>query len=418
MTIVSSIKNSLRLMRANKMRTGLTLLGLIIGITTVIIVYSAGEGVRGLIMGQIESFGTDIINTEVKVPNNKTGSAGNSQSSTAIASGVQVTSMTLNDLEAIDRLPNIVSSYAGVLSQEQASYGNELRNAFVYGINANYLDIDKTEIAQGRFFTDAEDRSLSPVIILGSGMKIKLFGDSDAIGQSVRIRQERFTVIGVAKEKGSVMFMNFDDYIYMPARTLQKKLMGIDYVSFIVSKVQDTSRFDVTAEDIKDLLRRRHSIIDPARDDFNVQTMAEAMATLNTITDALTFLLLAIVAISLVVGGVGIMNVMYVAVTERTMEIGLRKAVGATSKNILQQFLIESILLTIIGGIIGCILGSIMSYLISLAANAFGLTWSFSIPIRSFVVALSFSAFFGIVFGVTPARSAAKLDPIEALRTE
>jgi putative ABC transport system permease protein len=326
--------------------------------------------------------------------------------------------MTLDDMDAINHLPNITTSYAGVLSQEQASYGNELRNAFVYGINATYLDVDKTEIAQGRFFTEAEDRSLAPVIILGSGMKTKLFGDSDAIGQSVRIRQERFTVIGVAKSKGAVMFVNFDDYIYMPIRTLQKKLMGINYVSFIVSKVEDTSMFASTAEDIRDLLRHRHSITDPARDDFNVQTMAEAMATLDTITNALTFLLLAIVAISLVVGGVGIMNVMYVAVTERTMEIGLRKAVGATSKNILQQFLIESILLTILGGIIGCALGSIMAYLISLAANAFGLTWSFSIPLRAFIVALSFSAFFGIVFGVTPARAAAKLDPIEALRTE
>ncbi|MCX6792985.1 MAG: ABC transporter permease [Candidatus Falkowbacteria bacterium] len=418
MTIISSVKNSLRLMLANKMRTSLTLLGLIIGITTVIIVFSAGEGIRGLVMGQVESFGTDAINTEVKVPNNKKGQASDSQSSNALATGVQITTMTLSDMADINRLPNIITSYAGVLSQEQASYGNEVRKAFIYGVGSTYLDVDKTEIAEGRFYTAAEENSLAPVIVLGSSIKDKLFGNSDAIGKSVRLRQERFTVIGIAKPKGAVMFMNFDDFIYMPTKTLQKKLMGIDYVSFIISKVSDTSRSDVTAEDIKDLLRRNHDISDPERDDFRVTTMAEAMATLNTITNALTFLLLAIVMISLVVGGVGIMNVMYVSVTERTMEIGLRKAVGATSSNIMQQFLIESILLTILGGVVGCILGSVVAYLISLAAGAFGITWAFSIPIRAFVVAISFSAFFGIVFGVTPARAAAKLDPIEALRSE
>jgi putative ABC transport system permease protein len=182
--------------------------------------------------------------------------------------------------------------------------------------------------------------------------------------------------------------------------------------------MKDTSVAEITAEDIRDLLRRRHSIADPARDDFHVQTMAEAMDTLNTITNAMTFLLLAIVIISLIVGGVGIMNVMYVAVTERTMEIGLRKAVGATSKNIMRQFLIEAILLTLTGGVIGCLLGSVFAFLMSAVANGFGISWEFSIPLRAFVVALSFSAFFGIVFGVTPARAAAKLDPIEALRAE
>lgn len=418
MTIFTSIVNSLKLMRANKMRTSLTLLGLVIGIMTVVIVYSAGEGIRGLVLGQIESFGTDVINTEVKVPNNEKGSASDSQSSSAIATGVQVTSMTLKDMETINRLPNVITSYAGVLSQEQASYGNELRKAFIYGVSSTYINIDKTEIAVGRFYTEAEERSLAPVIVLGSGIKDKLFGDSDAIGKTVRLRQESFTVIGVAKAKGAVMFMNFDDYIYMPTKTLQKKLMGIDYVSFIISKVEDTTRADLTAEDIRDLMRRNHSISDPVRDDFRVTTMAEAMDTLNTITNALTFLLLAIVAISLVVGGVGIMNVMYVAVTERTMEIGLRKAVGATSSSILRQFLIEAILLTLVGGVIGCIFGAAIAYVISIVANVLGLNWHFSIPLRAFVVAISFSAFFGIVFGVTPARSAAKLDPIEALRTE
>jgi len=405
-------------MRANKMRTGLTLLGLIIGIMTVIIVFSAGEGVRGLVLGQLDSFGTDTIDTEIKVPNNKTGTAGDSQSSTAIAMGVSVTTMTLDDMEAINKLPNIVTGYGAVLSQEQASFGNELRNAFVFGVSGTYLDIDKTTIAEGRFYTDAEDRSLATEVVLGSGMKDKLFGDSDPIGKRIRIRHADFTVIGVASPRGAVSFVNFDDYIYMPIRTLQKKLMGINHITYMIHKMKDPSLGDVTAADISDLMRRRHSITDPTRDDFHVQTMAAAMATLNTITDALTFLLLAIVVISLVVGGVGIMNVMYVAVTERTMEIGLRKAVGATASNILRQFLIEAILLTLVGGVIGCALGALVAFLISVVANALGFSWHFLIPLKAFIVALSFSGFFGIVFGVTPARAAAKLDPIEALRTE
>ncbi len=406
-------------MRANKMRTGLTLLGLIIGIMTVIVVFSAGEGIKGLLFSQLESFGTDTINTEIKVPNSQTGSASDSKSGTAMVAGVQVTTLTIDDMEAVDEIANIDSSYGAVLSQEAISYGNELRKAFVYGLSSSYIDIDKaTTMRDGRFFSEAEDRSLASVVVLGSGIKEKLFGDSDAVGKTIRLRGNSFTVIGVVEERGSVMFMNFDDFVYMPVRTLQKKLMGIEHISYFISKMKDADQPEATVEEIEDLLRRRHEIPDPLRDDFNVTAMAEAAEILNTVTSAITFLLLAIVIISLVVGGVGIMNVMYVAVTERTMEIGLRKAVGASASNIMRQFLIEAILLTLVGGVIGCILGTGFSFMISIIAKAMGLNWVFSVPLKAFVIALSFSAFFGIVFGVTPARAAAKLDPIESLRAE
>ena len=407
-------------MRANKMRTVLTLLGLVIGIMTVIIVYSAGEGIRGLVLGQVESFGTDTVITEIKVPSNKTGSAGDNQSGNAQASGVQVTTMTVDDMEAVKKLPNLISGYGAVLSQEQASYGNELRRAFILGTSAAYIDIDAgSTIAEGRFFTEAEDKSLSPVAVIGQGMKEKLFGDSDAIGKSVKLRNERFTVIGVMAPRGAVMFMNFDDYIYVPIRTLQKKLMGTDYISYMVHQLADVKGAAATADDIKYTMRERHEITDPIKDDFRVTTMEESMATLDTITNALTFLLLAIVAISLVVGGVGIMNIMYVAVTERTMEIGLRKAVGATRGDILKQFLVEAVLITLLGGIVGSAIGTLISFLISFVAKNFlGFNWVFAVPLQAYVVAFTFSLVFGVVFGVTPARAAAKLDPIEALRTE
>ncbi len=420
MTIFSSVKTSLKLMRANKMRTALTLLGLVIGIMTVIIVFSAGEGIRGLVLGQVESFGTNTIYTEIKVPSNKPGAAGDNQSGSAQASGVQVTTLTLDDMAAVDKLPNVINGYGAVLSQEQASYGNELRRAFILGASASYIDIDAgSTIAEGRFFSDAEDRNLAPVIVIGQGMKEKLFGDSDAIGKTVKLRNERFTVIGVMAPRGAVMFMSFDDYIYMPIRTLQKKLMGTNYLAYMVHQLNDVKGAAATAEDIRYTMRERHDITDPIKDDFRVTTMEESMATLDTITNALTFLLLAIVAISLVVGGVGIMNIMYVAVTERTMEIGLRKAVGATGGDILKQFLVEAILITLLGGIVGSLLGTLIAFAISfVASNVLGFNWHFAVPLQAYVIAVSFSLVFGVVFGVTPARSAAKLDPIEALRTE
>ncbi len=419
MKVIASINNSLRLMRANKMRTSLTLLGLVIGIMTVIIVYSAGEGIRSLILGQLDSFGTNIVQTEIKVPNNKTGNASDSESANQLASGVQITTLTIEDMEAVSRLPNVVSGYGAVLSQEQASYGSELRRAYIFGVSAPYISIDSgTTISEGRFFTDAEDNGAASVAVLGSGIKEKLFGDSDALGKTVKLRNERFTVIGVVAERGTVMFLNFDDYIYIPVQTLQKKLMGSQHISYMIHQLEDIDSAENTAEDIRYTLRQRHSISDPAKDDFRVSTMQEAMDTLNTITDALTFLLLAIVAISLIVGGVGIMNIMYVAVTERTMEIGLRKALGATEADIMRQFLVEAILITLLGGIVGSLLGSLIAYFISVIASALGFSWDFSIPLQAFIVSIVFSAACGIVFGVTPARTAAKLDPIEALRTE
>lgn len=399
-------------------------MGIVIGIAAVIIVFSAGEGIRGLILGQIESFGTDIIETEVKVPTgNKTTSNADASGAMTQAQGAQITTLTLDDMEEINKLSNVKDSYAGVMSQEQVSYGNELRKAFLMGTNASYIDIDKSEIEYGRFFTDAEDKSLSQVVVLGSKMKEKLFGDSDPIGQSIKIRKSKFRVIGVMKERGAVMVMNFDDYVYVPVRTLQKRLTGTDYVLYLIHQVNDLSRSENTAEEIRALLRERHDIIssDPkdfSKDDFRVTTMAEMLSMLDTITNALTILLLAIVAISLIVGGVGIMNIMYVVVSERTAEIGLRKAVGAKYNDIMLQFLIESILVTLIGGVIGIVAGVAIAILISWGANAYGLDWRFGIPLKAYIVALVFSIIFGIFFGLYPARKAAKLDPITALRNE
>ena len=418
MSFLESIKTSLRIMRANKGRTILTTLGIVVGMAAVIIVYSAGAGIYSLVVGQVENFGTDIIETEIKVPSNKRGNAGEFESAGAFATGVRITSLTVKDMEDVAKSSNVKAAYAAMMDQEQISYRNETRKAFVLGTSAAYINIDQSEIASGRWFSEAEDRALATVVVLGSKMKDKLFGDDNAIGKTVSIRQEKFLVIGVVKERGAVMFMDFDDYVYLPLRTLQKKVMGINHVSYIVHQLHDINQALSSAEEARQIIRRNHGISNPDQDDFRVVTMTESLATLKTVTDAVTWLLLGIVVISLIVGGVGIMNIMYVIVNERTSEIGLRKAVGATVADVMMQFLTESVLITLLGGVIGVSLGAAVAWLISVAAKSYGWAWQFSIPFNSLIVALIFSLVCGVLFGLYPARQAARLDPIEALRNE
>jgi len=426
--ILSAFKIGLKALGAHKVRTGLAVLGVMIGITSIIIVFSAGAGLDNLISGQIESYGAESIQTEIKVPSSKTGSASEQHSGVALMSGVQVTTLTLDDMEAVKKLSNIKSGYGLLMVQEPIVYADEMHRAIVMGVSSEFIDIDRGEIDYGRFFAETEDKSLSQVAVLGSKMKEKLFGENEALGKSIKIRNVRFRIIGVMKEQGAVMGIDFDEFVYAPVRSIQKRIMGINYIHNMLHQVHDLSLADNTADEIRTLLRERHGIVPPeearlswtdtGKDDFRVVTMEEMMDILGTVTSALTLLLLAIVAISLVVGGVGIMNVMYVIVNERTSEVGLRKAVGANNSDIMWQFLSESVLITVFGGVIGMILGVLISYLMALGASAMGLDWEFSVPVKAFVIALSFSVVFGVLFGLYPARKASKKDPIEALRHE
>jgi putative ABC transport system permease protein len=429
MYITSTFQIAIKALRANKVRTGLTVLGMVIGIASVIIVFSAGEGINELILGEIESFGgTDLFETEIKVPSSKKGHESEQQSAAAMVQGVQVTTLTIDDLEDIGKLPNVKDGYGGILDQEQVSYGNELKRAMILGVTSSYIDIDQSEIDYGRFYTEAEDKSLAQVAVLGYKMKEKLFGESDPIGKSIKLRKTKFRVIGVIKERGAIMTFDLDNIVYVPVRTLQKKVMGIKHVQYLMHRVYDVSLIDETTEQACYILRENHNLPHPAgprkdwtdtgKDDFRVVTMKESMEIMETVTGAITLLLLAIVAISLVVGGVGILNIMYVVVSERTAEIGLRKAVGAKYQDIMWQFLIESVLVTIAGGIIGVIIGLLISFAISFGANSYGLNWHFKVPAEAFLVALGFSLVFGVAFGLYPARKAARLEPVEALRTE
>ncbi|MCD4761582.1 ABC transporter permease [bacterium] len=386
MHILDTIKSATTALKASKIRTALTVLGMVIGIASVIIVFSAGEGINGLIVGEIESFGgSDMFEVEIKVPSSKSGTAGEQQSAAAIAQGVMPTTLDLKDYEDILELPNVINGYAGIIGQEQVSHGNEMKLAMVLGQTSSYIEIDKSEVDYGRWFSDAEDRSLAQVVVLGQEIKQDLFGDSNPIGRSIKVRKSKFRVIGVLKERGAMMTFDFDKIVYIPIRTLQKKVMGINHVQYQMFRVADVEEMDYTCEDARFILRDNHDLphtegsredwTDTGKDDFRVVTMKEAMEIMDTVTGAITLLLLAIVAISLVVGGVGIMNIMYVTVSERTAEIGLRKAVGAKYSDIMWQFLIESVLITLFGGIIGTSIGVAISWLVSFGARTYGLNW-------------------------------------------
>ena len=411
--IKQAISIALQSMKKNKMRSLMTVFGIMIGIAMVVIVLSAGNGIKGLILEEISSFGDDWINVEIKIPSTQKNSTENSS---AIARGVQITTLTEQDQKAIEGLDNIKNTYAGVTTQVVISHDGEKKRPTVFGVSNGYADIAKVTLSEGRFYTE-EDKN-AQVVVLGSEVKKSLFGENKAVGEVVKIEGKNYRVSGVMEPIGSTGFVNRDEIIYIPLRTTQKRIMGIDHVLWLIAQTKDNSKAEATAEEMRWLIRDRHGITDIDKDDFAVTTLAEAISIVNVIITGITWLLIGLAAISLLVGGVGIMNVMYVSVAERTFEIGLRKSVGATKQNIMQQFLTEATVMTLLGGIIGVCVGGFISLMISLIATQLGYVWTFKISILSIILSTTFSALVGIGFGLYPARKAASLDPIVAIRQE
>lgn len=409
MRFLIALKLALKSLRLNLLRTSLTVLGVVIGAASVIIVFFAGDALNSLISGEIDSYGSDIIQTEIKVP-----STGNS-----VKVG-EVTTLKIGDLEEINKLENVIQSYGASIGQSRVSYGQEGKRTFLFGVGPSYVDIDKkTKLAEGRFFDENENRSQATVVVLGAKLKEILFADQSAIDKMARIGTTNYRVIGVLEEQGSAFsFMDFNEMAYLPVNTLQKRILGVDYFMYFIHQLNDVSRAEETAEEIRYILRERHDINDPVRDDFRVSTMEEIVDTLGVVTSAVTFLLLAIVLISLTVGGVGILNIMYVTVTERTPEIGLRKALGANEKDITYQFLIESVLITFWGWIMGIFFGVAGSFLLYKLALTYNLKIAFVFPFEGILISFVFSLVCGLLFGFRPAKRASKLDPVEALRAE
>ncbi len=410
------LRFALRTITTHRARTFLALLGVVIGVFSVVVVTALGDGVKGFILGQVDSFGGNLIQVEVKIPNTGKMSGENASSR---GQGTQITTLTTKDRDAIRKLGNVSAAYAGTIGQERATYGSIGKQILLFGVGAEASVVDENiKLSAGRFFTEEENTSLARVAVLGSEVKQTFFGNSDAIGEFITLKGEKYRVIGVIKSRGSAAFFNLDAFTYVPVETLLSKILGIDYVQMISVKMKDGSQDENTVADIVALMRKRHDIKDASKDDFAVNSSKEAKETIGDVLGSVTILLLALTSISLVVGGVGIMNVMYVSVSERTSEIGLRKALGARSRSILAQFLAEAIIITGLGGLAGIMLGVLVVWGLTLLFANFGFNVKLVFTAKSLFLGAGFSMVVGLLFGLAPAIRASKLSPMEALRRE
>jgi len=411
MTLLDSLKLSVSVLRTNKIRSFLTSLGIIIGIAAVIIIMSVGAGAQSLIINQLNSVGTNLVGV---LPG-----ASDENGPPASVFGIVVTTLKYEDAVAIKKqIPNViaVSSYNSGVGT--ISYQNNSVDVNFSGVMSDYPLVEDTEILWGRFFTEDEERGSLREIVLGYQVNQDLFGSDNSIGKRVKMKKESFEVIGVMKERGTAGFQNQDDIVLIPVSTAQKIILGVDHVNYIRMKIDASQNIDRVTADVKFLLRDRHNIRIDGDADFSVRNTKDAIDTLLTITNALKFFLAAIAAISLIVGGVGVMNIMLAAVSERIREVGLRKAVGARRIHIMIQFILETMAITIIGGIIGIVIGFIFSALVALVANYLGYQWDFAVSLNSIILGTTVAAVIGLVFGIYPASKAASLDPIVALRYE
>ena len=411
MNIHEHVIGSWQIMRRSKARSFLTMLGIVIGVMAVIIVMSVGAGAQSLILNQVKGMGSNLIGV---LPG-----ASEEDGPPASALGIVVTTLTYDDGIAIQEACDCIESVAMyVTGNDTIGYENTTVNTTISGTTASYINVEDTNVFEGRFFSSDEERGFARVAVLGSGVKESLFGDRDAVGKRIRIKKTNFTIIGVMKERGVSGFQNQDDQIFVPISTAQKLLLGIDHINFMRIKVIRTDDVEYAKERIRDVLRDRHNIGPDEDEDFSARSMAQGLEALSNITNALKFFLVAISAIALVVGGFGIMNIMLATVQERTREIGLRKALGAKPYDIVLQFLVESSVITFLGGVIGIIIGILISILVARIAQAMGYEWDLVVSLWSIVLATTVSVSIGLVFGIVPARRASKLNAIEALRYE
>jgi putative ABC transport system permease protein len=408
MNIPSTLKISIRALRVNKMRSALTMLGVIIGVGAVITMLAVGTGASEKISQQISSIGSNLI---IILPGSTT--AGGLR----MGMGSQPT-LTRDDADAIKRECSAVEDAAPVLNGvAQVVYGNQNWSTGVYGTTPSMLNIRDWPLASGRAFTDQDVRSAMKVCLMGQTVVENLFGNIDPLGQIIRINKVPFTVIGVLERKGqSPHGQDQDDTIYIPVSTAQKRIFGTIFpgmVRSIMVKGKSAEDMDTAETQIKELLRQRHRIGPKQEDDFTVRNLTQIMQVAEQSSRVMTLLLGAIASVSLLVGGIGIMNIMLVSVTERTREIGVRMAVGAKTWDIRLQFIIEALTLSLVGGIIGIIAGISASKIISAVAG-----WSTVVSFGSIVLACGFSGIIGIFFGFYPAYKASLLNPIDALRYE
>ncbi len=398
--------SAVRGLRQKPGRSVLTALGIIIGVAAVIVMLSLGKGAESVILGQLQNFGPSTLFVE----------PGATEGPSQLAS---LTALKIKDVERLRDVPEVGTLAPVLFNDEIANAFGTQMNVTVFSTTPDILEIESVDMAAGRFFAPEESDASAFVAVLGSKVADEIFGGADAaIGQEIRVGRRGFEVIGVAEPRGTQFIIDMDTYVYVPFTTGADRLFGVDYVAY----AEMVPAAGVTAAQAKEAvaaaLREIHRIEDPADDDFHITTAEEAAAILGSVSLALTLFLTAVAGISLVVGGIGIMNIMLVAVTERTREIGLRMAVGATPRDIRRQFLVEAVTLTGFGGILGVALGVGASFLAAIVIGRLQTGWVFIVPLEAVIVSFLVAAGTGLVFGLYPATKAAKLNPIDALRYE
>jgi len=389
---------------ANKLRSLLTMLGIIIGVAAVIALVSIGNGVKQDIEDSISSLGSNLL---VVMP-------GAPRTPGVRPSAGSMKTLKVSDYEAIAKLDGVKAASPMTNGSYVVIYQNKNWTTSVSGVNANFLDVNNWTMTSGRFFSDKNVQNRERVAVVGQTVVKNLFADEDPVGKEIRVKNIPFRVIGVLKSKGNgTMGNDQDDTVLIPYTTSMERVEGIDYLRMVYVVAKDDEGIDRLQADIENLLRVRHNIKDTNLDDFNIQNMKSIMETVAQTTGTFTLFLGAVAAISLVVGGIGIMNIMLVSVTERTREIGVRKALGATYSVIVTQFLIEAVVISLMGGFIGIAFGIGASKVIGMVS---GMSTIVSVP--TIIMSFAFSMAIGLIFGIYPARKAAKLNPIDALHYE
>lgn len=400
--------SALESLSKNKTRTGLATLGVIIGIGSVIALVSLGQGSQQVVQNQIQSLGSNLLTVQPGAANTN---------GVRQAVGGQTT-LTYEDAKAIMnqtvQVPNVAKVSPEISRRAQVTAGRLNTNTQIVGATSAYMEVRKIQLSSGTFISINDVDTLGKVAVIGPTVATDLFGDgTDPVGQTIRINKVAFRVIGVTVPKGGSGFGNQDDVVIVPLTTAQKQIFGLDYVSSISIEAKNENVMNQARDEVGYLLLARHNLNDPSQADFQIISQEDILGAASQITGTFTTLLSGIAAISLLVGGIGIMNIMLVTVTERTREIGLRKALGAKKKWIISQFLTESVCLTFAGGILGILLGAGLSFVVS---SLIKIPFTLSIP--SILLAVGVSAAIGIIFGLYPAQKASNLSPIEALRYE
>lgn len=405
MNIGNLLKIAIKALNNNKLRCFLTMLGIIIGVASVITMLAIGQGSKNSIKAQISEMGSNMIMIH----------PGNMQRGGVRQSADDMQTLEVADFEALRTVKGVAAISPSVNSAGQLVNGNNNWPSSIYGVTPEYLDIRKLKVKDGAMFTEHDIKSAAKVCIIGKTVADNLFPNGDnPVGRVIRFGKIPLTVIGVLESKGTnSMGMDQDDVVIAPYTTVMKRILAIDYIQGIFASAVDENRTEETIDQITEVLRTRHRIQEGADDDFEIRSQQELSQMMNSTSDMMTVLLACIAGISLLVGGIGIMNIMYVSVTERTREIGLRMSIGARGVDILSQFLIEAVIISVSGGIIGILVGCIATWLVNIIAH-----WPVYIQLYSVLLSFAVCTITGIFFGWYPAKKAAGLDPIEAIRYE